>query len=202
MNLYESQYRSLQFERAGLFKVIQEKYHSRDVLYPGCSVHITPSFYFPHVVYVDQSEAAGHFFANEKPLLEFVNRNKQYKQSAYIHFIQQDFSVPLPLRAASFDLLLALFAGGVARSCAQYLKVGGFLLTNNHQGDALDAINHPDLKLTATVRFHKKVYMVSEDDLNEQAIALPPPDHKYLKQAERGMKYIENETYYLFQRLR
>ena len=122
MNLYETQYKSLQFERAGLFKAVQEKYNSRDVLYPGCSAHVTPSLYFPHVVYVDQSEAAAQFFADERSIAQFVSRNKHYEQSSYVRFVQQDYSTSLPLMEEKFDLLLALFAGGVAKSCLKYLK--------------------------------------------------------------------------------
>jgi hypothetical protein len=200
MNLYETQYKSLQFERAGLFKVILEKYPGRTVLYPGCSVHITPSLYFPHVVYVDESPVAANFFANERFIAEFVSRNKQYKQSAYVRFLQQDFSTPLSLTENSFDLLFALFAGGIAKTCVRYLKVGGFLLTNNHQGDANDAANRGDLRLKAQIRFQKGAYQASEYDLSEQDIPLKKLNSKYLKQVDQGVAYIEHEIYYLFQR--
>src|SRR5574339_302356 len=113
MNDYETQYIELNFERDGLFKVIRDKYPCRDVLYPGCSVHITPSLHFPHVVYVDKSEAAASFFDEEKSISEFVRRNKHYRQPPYIRFIHQDYFQPLPLKEESFDLLLALFAEGV-----------------------------------------------------------------------------------------
>ncbi|HET9912337.1 MAG TPA: class I SAM-dependent methyltransferase [Anaerolineales bacterium] len=202
MNLYETQYAALHFERAGLFRAIWDKYHCKDVLYPGCSVHITPSLYFPHVVYIDQNEAAAKFFANEKSVLEFINRNKYYKRSAYIRFIRQDYSRSLPLMEGKFDLLLSLFAGGIARSCARYLKIGGFLLTNNHQGDALDAANDQNLKLTAVVLFQKGSYSIVEDGLSEIRIPGHKSNDKYLKQADQGVEYIENEIYYVFERLR
>jgi len=202
MNLYETQYKSLQFERAGLFKVILEKYHGRAVLYPGCSVHITPSLYFSHVVYVDQSDEAANFFADERSMAEFVSRNKHYEQSAYVRFIQQDYSTPLPLTEDSFDFLFALFAGGIAKCCVRYLKVGGFLLTNNHQGDAIDASKRGDLQLAARVRFQKDGYVISEYDLNEDDIPTQKLDNKFLKQASHGMAYVEKETYYLFRRVR
>jgi hypothetical protein len=201
MQLYESTYKSLQFERAGLFKTIAETYRSREVLYPGCSVHVTPSLYFPHVVYVDQSEAAEQFFADDKPIVDFVNRNKHYKGSTYLRFIRQDYSQPLPLREESFDLLLALFAGGIAKVGCKFLKLGGILLTNNHQGDAADAPQHTDLQLKARVIFHKKAYTVLED-VDEREITSQKPHHNSLKQADQGVVYIEKETYSVFQRLR
>jgi hypothetical protein len=200
MNNYKTQYADIHFERAGLFKAIREKYHPKDVLYPGCSVHITPSLYFPHVVYVDQSETAAQFFADKRSLLEFVDYNKHYRQSAYIRFIQQDYSQPLPLMEGKFDLLLSLFAGGITRSCTQYLKTGGLLLTNNHQCDALDAVNNPNLKLKATVRFQKGNYSIREEGLSEIRIPAQSRNNKYLRQASQGAEYIENEMYYLFER--
>lgn len=201
MNLYETQYIDLNFERAGLFRAVRDQYPCKDVLYPGCAVHITPSLYFPHVVYVDKSEAAAQFFGDEKSILDFVKRNKYYKQSAYIQFIHQDYSRPLPLRERSFDLLLALFADGVAKSCAKYLKPGGFLLTNNHQGDAVDAVHDRKFKLIGTFRFQKGTYQILEA-LNEITIPAQRRNNNFLKQMNESVQYIENEVYYVFERLR
>jgi hypothetical protein len=201
MNLYETQYIELDFERAGLFKAIRDQYPCKEVLYPGCSAHITPSLYFPHVVYVDKSEGAAQFFAEEKPLLDFVKRHKHYKQSAYIRFIHQDYSKSLPLRKGSFDLLLALFAEGVAKSCAQYLKPGGLLLTNNHQGDAVDAVNDRKLKLVGTVRFQKGTYKIA-GALNGITLPAQRRNNNFLKQVNESVQYVENEVYYIFERAR
>lgn len=202
MNQYENQYKSLHFERAGLFKVVQEKYQSRDVLYPGCSVHVTPSLYFPHVVYVDESDAAAQFFADERAIAQFVSRNKHYEQSAYVRFVQQDYSTPLPVMEEKFDLLLALFAGGIARSCSQYLSVGGILLTNNHQGDAVDAVRGPNLELVGMIRFQKGGYSVLDSNLDAPRIPAQRWNNKYLNQINDGVEYVENELYYIFQRTR
>lgn len=202
MEQYKSLYSDLRFEREGLFSFIHETYACRDVLYPGCSIHITPSFYFPHVVYVDQSKAASQFFAEQNSLLGFVNLHKAYKRSAYIRFIHKDYSTPLPLRENSFDLLLALFAEGVSKSCVRYLRIGGILLTNNHRGDAVDAARDASLALTAIVRFGKGKYRVEEENPDPGTTAFQKPGSRYLKQMSQGMVYVENETYYVFERQR
>lgn len=199
---YAALYEDMNFERTGLLRLLESTYHCRDVLYPGCSVHITPSLCFSHVVYVDQSEAAAKFFADEKTLLEFVKRNKQYRRSAYIRFIQQDYSQPLPVHENSYDLLLALFAGGIAKSCTKYLKSGGLLLTNNHQGDAVDAAQEDQLKLMAVIRFQKQSCVILKPNEINDKILQPKLNETYLKQASQKSTYIENETYYLFQRRR
>jgi SAM-dependent methyltransferase len=201
MNLYETQYVELNFERAGLFKAVRDQYRCTDVLYPGCLVHITPSLYFPHVVYVDKSETAAQFFADENPISDFVKRNKHYKQSAYVRFIHQDYAQTLPLREGAFDLLLALFADGIARSCAQYLKPGGLLLTNNHQGEAVEAVNDHTFELIGKVQFQKGSYRISEAS---NGITLPDRrrNNNFLRQVNEAVQYVENEIYYVFERSR
>ena len=198
MKQYKSLYSDLEFERAGLFKLIRETYSCREVLYPGCSIHIKPSFFFPHIVYVDQSQDAARFFAQEKPVLEFVNRHKNYKQSAYIRFIHQDYSTPLPFMDGSFDLLLAIFAGGISKACARYLKAGGVLITNNHQEDAFDAAQDESLQFTSTIRFHKGKYQIEHGNSEDRKFNTRRPNNKYLKQTSEGLAYMENETYYVF----
>ena len=54
----------------------------REVVYAGCSIPITPSLFFPHVVYIDKSEQAERFFADEQAILASINRRKHYKRSA------------------------------------------------------------------------------------------------------------------------
>lgn len=76
LHKYHKSYADLRFERDGLFKFIQEKYHPKEVLYPGCSVHITPAFYFPFVIFVDQDPAALAFFSDRDSILELVKRRR------------------------------------------------------------------------------------------------------------------------------
>lgn len=133
---YNSFYPALNFERAGLFKLIKDEYDCSTVLYPGCSIHVTPSFYFQHVVYVDISETAKDFFQDNENILSIVNSNKNYKQSAYIQFIHSDYTKVLPVRENNYDLLLSIYAVGITESCKKYIKPGGIIVSNNHQNDA------------------------------------------------------------------
>ncbi|MCC6605789.1 MAG: hypothetical protein IT327_21455 [Anaerolineae bacterium] len=201
MSLYKTQYVDLQFERAGLFKLIRQQFGCTEVLYPGSSVHITPSFYFPHVVYVDSSAAAAAFFADETAVLTTINHKKTYQRSAYIRFIAQDYAAPLPLPEGQFDLLLALFAPNVVPTCQKYLKNGGLLVTNNFQDEAQTAAADPALVLNAVIRYHKKAYSLAEGDA---AKWLTPsqysPTKRYLQQSSSGYAYVEAERYFLFKK--
>lgn len=154
-------------ERAGLFALLRERYGPPGtVLYPGCFLHLTPSFYFQHVVYVDRNELAARFFAETTGVLQAISARKQYRQKPHVRFISQDFTEPLEVPAASFGLLLALYAGGICRSCVGYLKGGGLLLSNDHEGDAAEAAAHPELELVAVVMERRDTYELLDGDLS------------------------------------
>jgi hypothetical protein len=76
-----------------------------------------PSFHFPHVVYVDTSDTARRFFSAAADVLRLVDERERYARPPHVRFLPLDFTQPQPLRDASFDLVLALHAGGMARAC-------------------------------------------------------------------------------------
>lgn len=170
------------------------------MLYPGCSIHITTSLFFPHVVYVDKSESAARFFAEEESLLAYINRHKQYKRSAYVHFIRQDYSKPLPVMEAKFDLLLALFAGGISQSCKHYLKRGGLLISNNHLNDAAEALEDNELHLISVIKFKSGQYASSEGGMDAIRIPVHKSYNNSLRPTNANVEYIDKETYYVFER--
>ena len=192
LDSYNTLYKAMDFERLGLFRLVAETYRCREVLYPGCSVHVTPSFIFPHVVYVDKSAEAKRFFAAHEKVLDFVTRNREYKRKPFIQFLHRDYSESLPLRTDSFDLLLSLFAGNTAQLCANYLRVGGLLLTNQHK--EVDS----NFKLMAVIRFEGGKYQfVSETDIPAKEAT-----KRYLRQSHRGLEYAESASYFILEKHR
>lgn len=190
LDSYNTLYKAMDFERLGLFRLVAETFRCREVLYPGCSVHVTPSFVFPHVVYVDKSAEAKRFFAAHEEVLDFVTRNREYKRKPFIQFLHRDYSESLPLRAESFDLLLSLFAGNTAHFCANYLRMGGLLLTN--QREDVDS----NFKLMAVIRFEGGKYQfVSEAD-----IPVKEAVKRYLRQSHRGLEYAEIASYFILEK--
>jgi len=199
IDLYWKMYVEPRFERTALFTLLRQQFACESVLYPGCSIHIAPSFVFPHVVYVDRSPEAIQFFADTAAIQAYIDSKKKYKRSAYFRFIAQDYT--LPLEEQSFDLLLALFAGVISSVCKPYLKTGGLLVTNNSQGDAQQAANDPDFQLMAVVRYQKKNYMlVKENPELILAAANRDKTKHYLKQTSCGVQYTEEEDYFVFQK--
>jgi hypothetical protein len=201
IELYRKMYVDMQFERTALFALLKEHHPANSVLYPGCFVHIAPSFVFPNVVYVDRSPEAFHFFADSAAIQEYINRHKIYKRSAYYRFIFQDYTQLLPLREESFDLLLSLFAGNVLLPCKQYLKPGGILLTNHSQGNAAKAAADPDLQLLAAVQYREKNYKLITTN-PESILKARFKTGRYLKETSCGVQYAEEENYFLFEKKR
>ena len=199
---YNRFYSALNFERAGLFELIKDEYGCSTVLYPGCSIHITPSFYFQHVVYVDISETAKEFFQENKNISSIVDSNKKYKQSAYMRFIHGDYTKKLPVRENNYDLLLSIYAGGVTESCKKYIKHGGIIVSNNHQNDAQQALKDSSVRLEALIhRKGKKYYIenVSGEKMLKALLRQSMP--KSMKNTSSGMEYVDNEYYFVFRKI-
>ncbi|KAF1085133.1 hypothetical protein SPSYN_01269 [Sporotomaculum syntrophicum] len=199
---YRRFYANLGFERADLFGLIKNKYNCNTVLYPGCSIHITPSFYFQHVVYVDISEEARNFFQDTQNIINRINSNKKYKQSAYIKFIHDDYTKQLTLRENNYDLLIAIYAGGITKSCKKYIKPGGIIVTNNHHNDAQEALRNSDVRLEALIRRKGRKYQVEESTrekllktLQNHSIPL-----KNMRNSNNGMEYVDNEYYFVLRK--
>jgi hypothetical protein len=199
---YNRFYSALNFDRAGLFELIKDEYGCGTVLYPGCSIHITPSFYFQHVVYVDISETVKEFFQDNQNILSIINSNKKYKQSAYIQFIHSDYTKELPVRENNYDLLLAIYAGGITKCCKKYIKPGGIIISNNHHNDAQEALRDSSVRLEALIRRKGKKYQIENGTgekmlktLQEHSMPL-----KNMKNSSSGMEYVDNEYYFVFKK--
>ena len=199
---YNRFYSALNFDRAGLFELIKDVYGCGTVLYPGCSIHITPSFYFQHVVYVDISETAKEFFQENQAILSIVNSNKKYKQSAYMQFIHNNYTKKLPLRENNYDLLLSIYAGGITKSCKKYIKPGGIIVSNNHQNDAQQALKDSSVRLEALIRRKGKKSHIENgtDDKMLKALQGHSKPLKSMKNSSSGMEYVDNEYYFVFRK--
>jgi hypothetical protein len=57
--------------------------------------------------------------------LPMIDGRKRHAWPSHVRFLPLDFTRPLPLRDASFELQLALHAGGIARACGRYLRPAG-----------------------------------------------------------------------------
>ena len=202
LDLYRKEYIEKQFERMDLFLQIKDKYRVENALYPGSYVHITPSFVFPQVVYVDSDKNAKKFFSDPEPVFRFIEEKKKYQTKPSLRFIHGDYSESLDLHENCFDLLISQWAGPVSQSCKKYLKPGGILLVNNSHADAGIAYLDSDYKLVASVRINNGKYNISGMKLEEYFI--PKTDKSVtiesLLRSGRGIAYTKSANSYLFKK--
>jgi hypothetical protein len=108
----------------------------------------------------------------------------------------------LPLPPETFDLLISLFAGGIAHACRDYLKAGGLLISNNHHRDAQAAAADTSFHPLAAIQYKQGKYVLSEEDitslLSSRKVISENP--RYLRQGNRGLEYLENAYYFVFRK--
>jgi hypothetical protein len=128
-------YKALDDYYLPFFYWIFNNYQVSKVLYPGSYVHITPSFLFPEVVYVDSYKKSKVTFA-DKNLSKLVNLLKFYDETPQIRFHLSDYRAEFGEKPSAFDLLISLSSGFISIACVKYLKQGGLFLADNEHNDA------------------------------------------------------------------
>lgn len=202
LDLYRKYFEDRQFERLDLFKIIAEKFKVRRALYPGSFVHITPSFVFPDVVYVDNDIQAKQFFGKPE-IFKFIAERKFYPQEAKVSFHFADYRNGFDETIDSFDLLISQYAGFVGQYCKQYLKMDGLLLANNSHGDAGMAAMDDDYQLLAVFSEENKNYRIGADNLDKYFVPKSQVaiTKENLEKLHKGIGYKKTASVYLFQKV-
>ncbi len=201
-NLYGKYFQERQFERLNLFQIIAEKFNVQRVLYAGSFVHVTPSFVFPNVVYVDNDNQAKQFFCKAENF-NFITERKIYPQEAKVSFHFADYRNGFDEKFGSFDLLISQYAGFVGQHCKQYLKTGGLLLANNSHGDAGIAAIDDDYQLLAVFSAKNEKYRISNNNLDEYFVPKSQVEitKEHLEKLQKGIGYKKTASAYLFQKV-
>jgi hypothetical protein len=187
-----------------MFRAVAEAFDITTVLYPGCFVDITPSFVWPSVTYVDVDRRAGRFFDDADGVREIVASHDAAPTDPDIRFVQADYTEPLGLSDAGFDLLVSLYAGPISRWCTRYVRVGGLLLVNPSHGDVALASIDPRYELAAIVHSRSDDYTVSTDELGSYLVPKDPAAPVTVERIERsgrGVAYTRSAFAYLFRRI-
>lgn len=201
--LYQRYFQERQFERLDLFEQIADAFPIQRVLYPGSFVHITPSFVFPDVVYVDNDKQARQFFRMPE-ILTLIAERKVYPQEATVTFHDADYRHGFDESPATFDLLISQYAGFVGLYCKPYLKPGGFLAANNSHGDAGMAAIDADYQLRAVFSARNGAHHMSTTQLEAYFVPKVPMQltREYLEQRRQGIGYTRTASVYVFQKVR
>lgn len=201
---YEKYHSSREDERLGLFTALGETFEIAKALYPGSHVHVTPSFVFPEVVYVDSYKPTAKFFASEE-YLSLINARKTYPEKPLVRFHLSDYAENFDESEDSFDLLLSQYAGFISQACKKYLKVGGILVANNSHGDASMAYLDEDYEFTGVYNRRSDThYTIKTAGLKEYFIPKKPDavvTKDSLLATMRGVGYTKSPTGYIFRRI-
>jgi hypothetical protein len=200
---YKKFYIDRDYEQVDLFRLLKNQYDISKVVYPGSYIHISPSFIFPYVVYIDSDRNAKRFFKNGS-LDEIVKDRKEYPGESTIVFHGMDYREIRDEYQLKFDLLISQYAGFISDPCKPYLRIGGYLLVNNSHGDAGMASIDPDYQLIAAVHRRGGRYRLSTTSLENYFI--PKKDievtRELLLERGTGIGYTRFAALYIFQKLR
>lgn len=189
-------------QRQGLFEVISQKFEIKKAMYPGSYIHISPSFYFEEVVYIDSDKKAKKFFADTS-FEKIINQKKVYAKEICYRFYPSNYNSKIPEELGAFDLLISQYAGFISRSCKKYLKKGGVLLVNNSHGDA-QLVNHdPDFEFVAVINFRNRKFYYSTKNLEDYFIPKKEGlkmDLEYLLSINKGIGFKKSATHYVFRK--
>lgn len=203
-SLYEKYHVSRDDERLGLFESVRVEFGADRGLYPGCFVHVTPSFVIPRMYYVDSDRNASRFFA-DGTARELIERRRAYEASPSLEFHFQDYREGIPLGDGSVDLLISQYAGFVSEHCKRYLARGGRLIANNSHGDAGLASCDRELELVAVVNRRGDAWSLDTRNLSDYFIPKsrtvprePSELANHIRDLGRGIGYTRTATDYVF----
>ena len=206
-DLYAEYHASRQDERRGLFEIARKELGVESGLYPGCFVHIMPSFDIRRMVYVDTDRRAQSFFSTGVGEA-LVREYKAYREEPDIAFHLQDYMKQLPIDDGSVDLLVSQYAGFVSEHCKRYLRKGGVLIANNSHADAGLASCDPDLELIAVIERRGERFRLSSSRLDEyfipKSVRVPQGNdalRQHLRRLGKGIAYTRPAANYVFQKL-
>lgn len=194
-------YRASIGDRSGLFGAIREAWQPKQALYAGSYLDLSPSTALPSVTYVDSDRRAARYFADQALVADELSGRTLPGAGVDITFLHSDYTKPLPIPAASVDLLISLYAGPVWEHCRQYLSPHGLLLANTSHGDASLAALDPALRLVAAVHHRAGKYRLDTTNLDRYLIPKRPSaaDPDAIRRQGRGIAYTKTAFAYVFQ---
>ena len=203
MKLYKKYFIEKNDERKELFRIIKNEFNPSTGLYPGSFVHVTPSFFIPKMTYVDTDKRCNNFF-NNKELIQFVSKNKEYKSKTVIKYLNNDFTKTISTETESFELLISLYAGFISMHCKKFLKLNGILVTNNSHGDASITFTDKDFKLIGVFKRKAEKFRLNINDLDKYFIKKDGSEidrDKVIRQM-RGEGFTNTGYAYVFKRVK
>ena len=187
-------------QREGLFALISKNFKIYRALYPGSYIHISPSFFFKEVVYVDNDKKAKMFFA-DLSFEDIIRMKKIYSETPIFRFYPVNYRSNFTEKDEYFDLLISQYAGFISQECKKYLKIHGILVANNSHGDAQLANIDPDYDFIGVINYRNEKFSYSTKNLEQYFVPKKEGlqiSRDYLKSINHGIGYKKTANHYLF----
>ncbi len=132
--------------------------------------------------------------------MKLIADNKVYRQSSYYSFSSEDFLECREAVKYQYDILISLYADDVIENCLEFVKPGGFVISNNFHDEVINVLKK-SLDLIGTVTCKGNRYIYSEDintkvvHRNEEKI-----QKSCMKNTPDGVRYFDNEKYYVLRK--
>lgn len=139
-----------------IFNAISQTYDIKSVVYPGSFIHISPSFSFSQVTYIDVYDNIEDFFV-DGDIIKYVNLHKIYSQPTTMTFEHKSY---LDVKG-HYDLVISSNAGSVSMDCKHFMKNGTLLLVNNGHSDADNAFEDDQYEYQGYYKFNGNKEKVS-----------------------------------------
>ena len=131
-----------------IFNLLTQTYNIKSVVYPGSFIHISPSFSFDDVTYIDVYDNIETFFT-EPDILKYLDLHKIYKNETKMTFYHKSYTEV----TGFFDLVISSNAGSISLDCKHFMKKGTLLLVNNGHSDADNAFEDDDYTYLGDFKF-------------------------------------------------
>ncbi len=193
-------YRDSIGDRSGLFEALAETWPLQRGLYPGSYLDLSPSTAIASVTYVDTDRRAARHLSDAALVAADLEGRTRPGAGTEVRFLEADYTSPLALPDAAFDLLISLYAGLVWDACQQHLKPDGLFLANTSHGDASLAALDPRLQLVAAVHHRDQQYRLGFEDLGGYLVPKKPEaaDPALIRRNGRGIAYTRTAFAYVF----
>lgn len=190
------------FDRYDLFEMVVETYKIDTGIYPGSYIHITPSFFIPEMIYIDNAKKAKKFFEQKDDIIKLIDQNKTYDKEALVTYYDKDYWLALDVPCGHADLLISQYAGFVSQACKDHLKSGGILLVNDSHGDATLARFDETYVFIGVITVGQDGYEMIFDHLEDYFTfkRQRPVDLEKVKVTMKGPKYKKMPECYLFKK--
>jgi hypothetical protein len=189
---YTKYYKSINFERSGLFDCIKKNFKSNNVVYIGSSIHITPSFYFQNVTYIDNSGLSRSFFHTPGNVAAYISSFKKYKSNPHVTYNNVDYQNYKLNSQCNYDIALCIYSPNSLATAIHCIKKKGIIIYLPLPSDTSFLKYQHMLQLTGVLQYKRNKYVLDKKRVQEKYVS--HSGYNYLADNH----FVEKNTYAVY----